>query len=725
MTPDRAAGNVARLMRVEGRSRERLLPVPLLALLALGALLRVGYLAERRAAPDFQRPEIDAGFHDDWARTLAFGGERADEWRELGFDSAPYLRPPGYPFLLAAVYRASGGSPTAAVVAQMGLGLASIALAWAIARRVGTVAATIAGAVMAAHWALVFFEGELHAPPLLIALQLGLVLALLRAASSGGRLAALGAGVLLGLGALTRPNVLAELAVVLPWIALAARRRGRPALAPALLVALGTALAIAPVTIRNWRASGEFVPVTSNLGVNLWLGNHAGADGRITSDLGVAGRFKTCYDWPQVVENLEREVGRDLSANEISGWFRARALEWIGSHPGEFVALTLRKAALFWGPAELSHNKDVAAEKRHSTVLRFLPFPFPLLAFGAFAGLGVYVAGRRAAEARGDESGDARRERDELVVLVAGLALMFFLSVLPFFAAARYRVPIVPWLALLAGLLPGWRAASATGRALALGGAAVLVALPWATAPDFGDSAEKYHLDRGRALYNADRPEEARVELERALEVGGGSAAAQFEMGVLEQRVGNLPAARQRYEECLRREAGHYLARFNLGFVYEGLQDVRAAIQSFRSAADLDPTSGAASFHQGRLLAATGRVAGAIEALRVACARDPGSPHFAHLLARYLVGAADARLRDVPEGVRLAEQLPAEGPDAAAWEETRARAYAAAQRTGDARAAIDRALALARDAGAPPAELARLARVREDVVAGLPPWSFR
>lgn len=711
-------------MRVEGRSRERLLPLPLLALLALGALLRVGYLQERRAAPDFHRPEIDAGFHDDWARSLAFGGERADVWRAHGFDEEPYLRPPGYPFLLAAVYRLSGGSPTAAVVVQMGLGLVSIALAWAIARRFGGIAALLAGGVMATHWAFVFFEGELHAPPLLIALQLGLVLALLRAAASGGRVAALGAGALLGLGALTRPNVLAELVVVLPWIALAARRRGRPALAPAALVALGTALAIAPVTVRNFRVSGELVPITSNLGVNLWLGNHAGADGRITDDLGPAGRFKTCYDWPQVVENLERDAGRELTTNEVSGWFRARALEWIGAHPGEFVALTLRKAALFWGPAELAHNKDVAAEKRHSTVLRFLPFPFPLLAFAAFAGLGLYVAGRRS-RAEVAASPEERRARDELVVLVAGLALVFFLSVLPFFAAARYRVPVLPWLALLAGLLPSYRAASATGRGLALGVAALLVALPWATAPDFGDSAEKYHLDRGRALYNAEQPDAARVELERALELGGGSSAAQFEMGVLEQRVGNLPAARQRYEACLRKDAGHYLARFNLGFVYEGLQDVRAAIQSFRSAADLEPTSGAASFHQGRLLAATGRIPGAIEALRTACDRDPEEPLFANVLARYLVGAQDAGLRDVPEGLRLAETLPADGAAAATYEETRARAYAAAQRPAEARAAITRALDLARAGDTPPAELARLERVRADIAAGLPPWKFR
>lgn len=717
-------------MRAEATSRERYL---LLALVALGALLRFGYLLERQAAPDFARPEIDAGFHDDWARCIAFGEDRSGEWREPheadpGLSEGLYLRPPGYPFLLAIVYRLSGGSPMAAVVVQMILGLSSIVLTWCVARRLGVAAAGIAAAVMATHWALVFFEGELHAPPLLIALQLGMVLALL-SARDGGKGAPLLAGILLGLGALTRPNVLAELLVILPWLAWTRRRRALASGAPCILFAAGSMLAIAPITVRNVMVTGELVPITSNLGINLWLGNHEGADGRITDDLGSLGRFKTCYDWPQVVENLEREVGRELSDSEVSAWFRGEAVDWITSHPGEFLSLSARKAALFWGPAELGHNKDVSAEKRNSAVLKLLPFPFPLLAFVAFLGVGLHLAARRGAETGKGQDGD------EVVLLVLALAVVFFLSVLPFFAAARYRVPILPWLAVLAGLVPGWRGAASGARTIALGVALTLVAVPWFASPVQQESGEKYHLDRGRAYYNqvtADTApgrrdelfELAARELERALELGGGSASAEFELGVLEQRRGNLEAARQRYEACLRRNTGHYLARFNLGFVLEAQQDVRAAIQSFRAAAELDPTSGAAPFHQGRLLAATGRVDGAIEALRTAVERDPEEPQFASILSRYLVGAPDASLRDLPRGLELAEALPTDGPGAAGFLETRAWALAASGRPAEALGAIDRAASLSRAAGAPARELGRLTAIRQAIEAGEPPWKF-
>ncbi|MEM6570712.1 MAG: glycosyltransferase family 39 protein [Planctomycetota bacterium] len=726
----------------EGRSRERLV---LLLLVVVGGLLRLGYLAERRAAPDFDRPVIDAGFHDDWARTLAFGEERAPEWRRAGVQdpglaTEPYLRPPAYPFLLAAVYRVTGGSVTAAVALQMLFGLVSVVLAWSIARRFGVASAGIAAGVMALHWTLIYFEGELLAPSLAVALELAVILALLRAADAKSRRWALAAGALLGLAVLTRPNLLALVAVAAPWLALALRRRGAPLLAPLGLFALGLVLAIAPVTLRNISVSGQPVLVTSNLGVNLWIGNHEGADGRITAEVAGMGRFRTCYDWPGVVAAVEEEVGREMTASDVSSWFTSRALDWIRSNPGEFAALTLRKAALFWGPEEISNNKDVAAEKRHSLALRWLPFPFPLLSLCAFAGFGLFLASRRSDGqndlTEGEVDAADRRTQAEVVALVGGFALISFLSLLPFFATARFRVPLVPFLAILAGLLPFHRAATTTGRWTAIGVSAVLVALAWLGAPDGAPADHRYHLDRGRALYNqvtdatpADERAriygEARVELEAALRLSGGAPSAEYEMGVLEVRMGRIEEARLRWEACARKDSEHALSRYNLGHAYEQLGDRRAAIESFGRAAALDRTDANAPFHQGRLLAREGEIGAAIGALRLAHERNPGMTQATNVLARYLVGAPDPALRDVDEGTRLSESLPREGPGAPAFEETRARAYAAAGRAADAESSMTRAESLARAAGAPRRELERLAALRTAFASGAKPWQVR
>ena len=109
-----------------------------------------------------------------------------------------------------------------------------------------------------------------------------------------------------------------------------------------------------------------------------------------------------------------------------------------------------------------------------------------------------------------------------------------------------------------------------------------------------------------------------------------------------------------------------------------------AAIESFGRAAALDRTDANAPFHQGRLLAREGEIGAAIGALRLAHERNPGMTQATNVLARYLVGAPDPALRDVDEGTRLSESLPRAGPGAPAFEETRARAYAAAGRAARA-----------------------------------------
>ena len=40
----------------------------LIGILIVSAVLRIIYLQEVRQAPDFSAPEVDAGFHDYWAR---------------------------------------------------------------------------------------------------------------------------------------------------------------------------------------------------------------------------------------------------------------------------------------------------------------------------------------------------------------------------------------------------------------------------------------------------------------------------------------------------------------------------------------------------------------------------------------------------------------------------------------------------------------------------------
>ena len=413
------------------RLRKRPPPGPTCA--SPGGALRASYLREIVHGPDFALPQIDPAYHDYWARGIATGDwtlpKNLSDWADPQIGSHPYLRPPAYPFFLAGVYYLSGGSYLAARVVQMVLGLANCILAWRLGRRVfGSATGLIFAALMACYWAFIYFEGELLEPVLLVTLGLALfyVLSLWSERFTFAR--GLTGGVLLGLFALVRANILLFVPVVLAWSWwVARRRRDHRRLAPiGLAFVAGTVLTIAPVTIRNWVVAKDVVLITSNIGISLYTGNHEEANGRYTiipdlKELG-AGDDWTCFDYPKMAQGVERKLGRKVKHSEVSSYFVEKAMQFIRTHPARALELVAIKAALFWGPQEVGSNKVIALEKSNSATLRYLPgfsLALSLAIFGLVAAAGVAVMAYAA-----DSQGVLRERMDRLGEFQRSRALM-------------------------------------------------------------------------------------------------------------------------------------------------------------------------------------------------------------------------------------------------------------------------------------------------------------
>jgi hypothetical protein len=219
-----------------------------LALLLVAVIARIG--AALAIGGDFHF--ADEATYLDAARRLAGGG---------GFGTA-YRKVPAYPVFLAAL---SFGMPASlgfirlaqAVVAAFGA-LLVMALA---ERLVGPRAAIAAGLVYALDPLLVMASGLLY-PETVAALVLPLVILLSLEAAEGDSLgrSAL-AGGLLGVLALLRPVALVLPPVVAAWIALAVPARTSRRLVHVGVLGLAFLCVLAPWTVRNWRVSGELVPV--------------------------------------------------------------------------------------------------------------------------------------------------------------------------------------------------------------------------------------------------------------------------------------------------------------------------------------------------------------------------------------------------------------------------------------------------------------------------------
>src|SRR5262245_15244870 len=322
--------------------------IPTLAtILLVGAGLRAAYLTELRQDPLFLSPALDAELHDYWARGIAFGAWSVPPDRtDPKIRTTPYFRPPGYPFALAGIYRLPGGTPVAARVVQFAVGLAGALLGFALARRyAGVTAGVVCAGLMATSWNLIFFEGELLDSFLLAVLTPAAIL-LTRAAGdrAAGWISVL-AGASLGAFALVRPNGLVLLPVAAAWVYWVHHRgaRGPTAWRAPLLFFAGGLLVISPATLRNYAVSGEWVPISSNGGINLYIGNNPRADGiragipDLEALAGIHGW--TCFDYPLVVDGLSREVGRPLGYGEASRVWASKARRWIFENPGRFASL--------------------------------------------------------------------------------------------------------------------------------------------------------------------------------------------------------------------------------------------------------------------------------------------------------------------------------------------------------------------------------------------------
>lgn len=437
------------------------------ALLVLALGLRVAALVDHEARhPHADAPVIDEASYDRWAREIAAGDWIGDE---------VFFQEPLYPYALGAVYAVTGGDRTAARGAQVALGVLTVALVFLLARRAfGARAGWIAGALVAAHPVAVALPCWLLKPNLALPVFAGLAV-MLTAADDGRARRWVAVGALAGLGALLRGNLL----VMLPFLALWPlwRDRGRAGFARVGGFALGVALVLAPVAVRNQAVGGVFALTTSGAGTNLFGGN------TLENPYGVATEFPwvrgvpdhEATDWR--VE-AERRSGRELDAGETSRFWTRELFASMRAQPAAHARVLWNKFRLTLGAYEVADNRFLPWEARFVRVLRA-----PLPGWGVTGALGVagmlvWVVSRRRADAATRAAGDR----------LAVLFVLYLGTIVLTVTSMRARLPLLVAVAPFAG----WYAArvvdaarSGGSRAARLGGllaagsvAAVLVHAP-------------------------------------------------------------------------------------------------------------------------------------------------------------------------------------------------------------------------------------------------------
>lgn len=399
-------------------------------------LIRVWHLVEMEANdPFFYSPIVDPEIYHEWAIRISRG--------EFNRDSIFFLSPL-YPYFLGFLYWLVGPGLIFPRIVQIVLGALTVVGVFQIGRRVfDPMTGFIAGLIYAFYAPAIFYEPLYLVTAIQTPLNIGLVLALIAAFSKPERwLRWLGCGILLGLSALARPNVLLFGGFVISGVLLQALRLAewRSALVRGLVFAIGVGLIVFPVTIRNYLVEEDFVLVTSTGGLNFYIGNNAEATGRFQTP-SIFGKTEVSSPNAQLktfTEFAEAETGRSLSPSEASDFWYRKAWSEIGESPRRWARLLLLKLSLFFNYYEIGNSRHFHHSVQYSSVLQLPLIRFGLLA--PFALLGMIVALRRWREA----------------LMLYGMVAVYIITVLMFFVLAHYRMPVTPFLTIFAAFGLVW-----------------------------------------------------------------------------------------------------------------------------------------------------------------------------------------------------------------------------------------------------------------------------
>lgn len=608
-----------------------------LVVFGLAFFLRLIYLLQIQSIPLFYHLAGDGRTYDEWAQRIAAG-----DWLGQGV----FYQAPLYPYFLGVVQALAGHDLWLIRILQILLGSLACATVFLIGQKLFSRPAGIAAGLLLASYApAIFFDALIEKSVLDLILIVALLYALLVLRETH-RSKWVAAGAALGLLGLSRENALILAPVVVLWIVLAHPEQRLSLRGRWLgLFAGGLLLVLVPVGLRNLAVGGEFTLTTSQFGPNFFIGNNPSADGTYGSVRKVIGEVQ--LEGPDAKRLAERAAGHELTPGAISNYWLKQALGYIASEPAAWLKLMGLKWLRVWNAREIEDSDDFYIYQKFSSLLAFLAGVNHFGVLAPLAALGVLVTWRR------------WRELWLLYAMIFALAL----SVAIFYVFGRYRFPLVPLLALLAGAgvigIWSWLERRAW-KSVALAAAVWVVSVAvvnWPLLDHKGPGAAGYN-NLSNAYAKQGRLDQAIQTALKALDVEPDYGVAHFNLGNLYVRRGQFEAARRHFEKALEVYPNYAEAHSNYGQLRAERGDLESGIKHFRKAIELNPGLGRAHLNLGVALAKKGDLDEAARALTEAKRMAPDSPE-----ATYYLGSVYAAQNRYPEAIEAFQQVLVIRPD--------------------------------------------------------------
>jgi len=553
-------------------------------------------------------------FYDDWAQKVV-GGQLTDHYAFYGL--------PGYAYLLAGLYKLCGYGPYVPELLQAlldaGTALLLYKISVALAPQPNGRRGQIAGLMAAAAWAFCVpaqtYAAVLMPTAWFIFVFWFILWRIIKSQSAPDWWEALLLGLLVGLTATAIATILFLIPLLVCAIGLkpAIPARSHFRIIGCALVLLGIATGTSPCWLHNYFIARDRVFLSAHSGINFWIGNNPDANGYPRFPPGLrAGQAAMLRDSIDVAESV---TGHPLKRGEVSQYWSAKARDYIADHPLAWLRLLGLKLRNFWSAFQYDDLSII-------TNMREQGVTFPGIYFGLLAALALPAMILTWNTAR-------------LGRWITGAIFLQMLALLPVFTTERYRLPIVPGLAVFAafGLVTLFSNLAAGNVRPVLSYAMLLmVSTLFVSWPQRGLSL--WALDAYNSGWQA--LESGNLSLaERKLELARAyvpdNAETNFALGNLKLAQSDTSAASSLYLTTLHLDPRHRGAINNLGVLALENGQPEMAEQRFREALAIDGRNPKTHFLLAKTLIAKGQNGNARAEIDRALALKPDQPEFKEL----------------------------------------------------------------------------------------------
>jgi tetratricopeptide (TPR) repeat protein len=558
----------------------------------IALLIRFIYFYANIYSPYFQCPILDQVYIDDLGMDIASGKVIGDK---------VYFRAPFYPLVLGAVYSISIQDRFFTIrIFQHILGAILCVIMFLLTKNVfNRVSGIVAGILTMFYGPLIFYEGEILIEFFFLFLNALSLYLLILAVKKKSKFFFLLSGIALSLSIITRPNILLFVPVVFLWILFLRRTKIIQILFNAILFILPIILLVSIVTVRNYVVGKDFVLISSQGGINFYLGNNPNSDG-------MTPKTKKRYEWhgkyKDSVEEyakryLEEVKGEPLSPSQVSDYWYQKAVNYIKSQPFDWLKLMFKKSVLFWNNYEIKNVKNYYFCKRYSHLLKIVPFSFGVIATLGIFGLIINIS----------------RRPSYMSLLLILYIFVFMFSIILYFVCDRLRLPVIVGLIPFAGSgvdyfvnLDFKKMKTFILYIVILLTGGLFTFVDWYHIKSSDYSQEFWSV--GNCYQKLKDYQNAIESYKTSIEYDKNFPETHLNLGNCYWAIGDFEKAKQSYEEVIRLDVNNARAFNNLGVYSEKKDDIEKALEYYKKSISLSPDYSRAKTNLGTLLLKLGQI---------------------------------------------------------------------------------------------------------------------